>query len=287
VNNVYYTWLCASVFYNDVEYKKLFCSGVIPLIHDLTKQKLMKGCICSLNSVQGNNVRLCVLIHEREKNQALDRFHFGLSTFLSDSPSPNKDIDYPLKEFLKPFPNNSIQYNLYEKPSSESSPAIDFQKVYSAIIFDFFSKNDFSGEASFTLLLLSILYVEETIAKTMNESIYDLIKVCDQYNVNNGDKRTSYELFFQENKNIFLESFLNLFQATAQANTMIDPVHIKKYFKSYFGDAFNSKLKTRSFISSLTDLILYQLDLTSEILDLIYFIIKRCIQNENEFIVNL
>ena len=277
----YNTWLCASLFYNDAEFDKLIYSGLMPLVSSLKERGMMRDYICSLNSVQGNNLRLSVLLHDNKKEEALDRFHFVLNRFFEDFPSANKHIEYPLKGFLRPFPNNSIQYNLYDNPSSLPAELMNFRIGYSQFIFDFFSANAVDEETVIFFLLCSVLYMMRVMAERSDTFKSEVMKPVDDWAVPGEERRRVYEHFFQENKELLLKAYLAISRNDAQSDVFKNAMETKACFRRFIVDEHNLDLAV---VSSLNRLMLYQLDLGAEALNVVYYTIRQCVKYKGPFL---
>lgn len=280
----YNTWLCASLFYNNAEFDKLIYSGLMPLISSMEDQEMIKGFLCSLNSVQGNNLRLAVLLHDDKKEEALDLFHFVVNRFFEDYPSVNKYIGYPLKGFLRPFPNNSVQYNLYDNPSLLPAEVINFRIGYSQFIFDFFSANDVDEETVIFFLLCSVLYMMRVMAERSDAFKSEVMRPVDDWSVSNEERRMVYEHFFQENKELLLKAYLAISRNDAQSDVFKSAMETKKCFGRFMMDGHNLDLDTGSVVSSLNSLMLSQLDLGAEALNVVYYTIGRCMKYKGPFL---
>ena len=280
----YNTWLCASLFYNNAEFDKLIYSGLMPLINSLEDQEMIKGFLCSLNSVQGNNLRLSVLLHDDKKEEALDRFHFVVNRFFEDYPSVNKQIGYPLKGFLRPFPNNSVQYNLYNNPLATSADVMNFRMDYSQFMFDFFSANAADEETVIFFLLCSVLYMMQVVAERSDTFRCEVMKPVDDWAVPGEDRRMLYDHFFQENKDLLLETYRAVARDDAGSEVFKSVVETKKSFRRFVMDGHNLDLDAGSVISSLNSLMLSQLDLGAEDSHAIYYIIGQCMKYKGPFL---
>ena len=280
----YNTWLCASLFYNNAEFDKLIYSGLMPLINSLEDQEMIKGFLCSLNSVQGNNLRLSVLLHDDKKEEALDRFHFVVNRFFEDYPSVNKQIGYPLKGFLRPFPNNSVQYNLYNNPLATSADVMNFRMDYSQFMFDFFSANAADEETVIFFLLCSVLYMMQVVAERSDTFRCEVMKPVDDWAVPGEDRRMLYDHFFQENKDLLLETYRAVARDDAGSEVFKSVVETKKSFRRFVMDGHNLDLDAGSVISSLNSLMLSQLDLGAAASHAIYYIIGQCMKYKGPFL---
>ena len=280
----YNTWLCASLFYNNAEFDKLIYSGLMPLINSLEDQEMIKGFLCSLNSVQGNNLRLSVLLHDDKKEEALDRFHFVVNRFFEDYPSVNKQIGYPLKGFLRPFPNNSVQYNLYNNPFATSVDVMNFRMDYSQFMFDFFSANAADEETVIFFLLCSVLYMMQVVAERSDTFRCEVMKPVDDWAVPGEDRRMLYDHFFQENKDLLLETYRAVSRNDERSEVFKSVVETKKCFRRFVMDGHNLDLDAGSVVSSLNSLMLSQLDLGAAASHAIYYIIGQCMKYKGPFL---
>jgi len=254
------------------------------LISSLEDQEMIKGCLCSLNSVQGNNLRLSVLLHDDKKEEALDRFHFVVSRFFEDYPSVNKQIGYPLKGFLRPFPNNSVQYNLYNNPLTMSSDLINFRMDYSQFMLDFFSANVVDEETVIFFLLCSVLYMMQVVAERSDTFKSEVMKPVDDWAVPSEDRRMLYDHFFQGNRDLLLETYQAVSRNNAGSEVFKSAAETKKCLRRFVMDGHNLDLDAGSVVSSLNSLMLSQLDLGAEALHAIYYMIGQCRKYKGPFL---
>jgi hypothetical protein len=282
MNTDFNTWLPVSVFYRRAEYKKLIRDGIRPLLGSLGEKELTGGCICSFSPVQGSNLRLNILLHDREKEAVLDQLHRELSDFLIEYPSESEPAVYPLKGFLRPFPNNSIQYNLHDHPSPSPAELLRFRMGFSALLLDFFSLYDQDEETLVYFLFCSVLYLQEAMAGCYNLSEQDFLRVL-RGNANiDMEKQNAWSHFFSENKELMLETFYHDTQNREGSDAYMAAPGLKQCFHSVVRATQKEGADTGSVVAALTGIILQHLDLPADAMPLIHHLFAECLQYKDQ-----
>jgi hypothetical protein len=144
------------VFCQDSGFRDLISNGIGPLLTNFEESAAISAFTIALNSQQGANLRISLLVDDRMKEAVLDEFHESISNYLLLHPSVDIQTVYPINGFLMPFENNSIQYNLFDASLEGSNLLLGVENAFSTVILKFFSENDMGTESLFYLLFLTI-----------------------------------------------------------------------------------------------------------------------------------
>ncbi len=151
--------LTVSIFYNQEEWHILNTAFIIPLLDSLDKGNDNLQFNILLNSLNGSNVKLILLLPDDDFEDCKHLIDSKLRFFLSHNPSAPVSLSFPLKGFFMDFPNNTYWYNIYYQGSAlwfNTMNDNNFKKIHACLsrtILNTLSNERIDNESIFTFSL--------------------------------------------------------------------------------------------------------------------------------------
>lgn len=160
-------WLKMSLFCNRSIAHHILKESVQPFITQCRANHCLKGWFIEFNTTSGENIRLALLVPgQKAEIASLDAKKYFTYFFKHlDFPSKNK-LTFPLNGLFLPFPENSIQFGLYNVPDERNEVDVDRAQKVSHILIEALAENEIDEETVVTLCL----YLHLTLKKQVINS---------------------------------------------------------------------------------------------------------------------
>lgn len=276
-----------SIFHEKDSWKKIIANCIKPFFAEQIAKKTVEPVFVSLNNYQGDNIRLVFKCLGEHKELIADQMHDEFSLYLSLNPSTHTaESNYLGKEFFMDFPNDSLQYNLFDTDSEHI--AHQFRLLISKKIIDFFSIEDFDDSSILSLLvhlLSSFLSAwEEAYNETISSKIEQIILEIRHKNSDTflNDILLQGEEIFKENAEVLMDIYHDAIQNYNEISDDSDSSQLNRFYYKFLS---NSKVSVNEglwhkiylpFDGSLVG----QLGINGHSLILAYQLIRLCVNTE-------
>ncbi|MFS4447853.1 hypothetical protein [Maribacter sp. 2307UL18-2] len=223
MNNDFYIWLRTSLFYDMNDWESLLMNGIRPFLISAKETKYLNKFTIYLNQKRGDNIRISFEVLFDKKEKFLSYFDHYFKDYLINNPSlsnvKHETSTEPLNLF-KNFPNDSIQYNVYDPslvnfsqnyPKEFESFGYFFSRILLEKKYNRFSSYESIFEFSISLHILMIRSFTINIRKA--NSLFEEILVKTDFNNLYLGIVPVLDSRFEKNKRTYLALFKNIWRS--------------------------------------------------------------------------
>jgi hypothetical protein len=162
------------------------------------------------NYLNGTNIQLALYANEDQCESIAKNLDKHFVVFFSNATFKEESFDFPCQSLFISFPQNSIQYGLYELDAAIEKDRNNLHQLLSEIIIDSL-QNNIDDTSLITLALYLHLAVIQVFNNLPNLDAANLNSLfLDKYPITPGAS-DSFESFFTENKDSLLEILEDVF----------------------------------------------------------------------------
>jgi hypothetical protein len=235
----------------------------------------------ALNSQQGANLRISLLVDDSRKEAILEEFHDSISKYLLGHPSQDINTMYPINGFLMPFDNNSIQYNLFDASINGSSILWGVENAFSSVILDFFSENDVGTESLFYLLFLSLSITLKTISNHSALRHIDPVELIAKAFRTNAILSLQCRQFLRDNEKFITSEFSEIMVYSNQASNYEFLKNLANEARKLVGVQNGSAYDSIALLATMGVALSRQLGVTEKSLYFVAETIYACLTSSN------
>lgn len=165
-----YHWIRTSLFSSTDNWHFILKEGINPLINNLDKETLMAHQI-ELNYIRGENIRLAFLSSDQNAIKLAQLVDAHFKRYFSNT-QLQKHGFIPGKDLFMPFPENTIQYGLYDIDVYPEIEKYQVEQELAHLIIHSFEEN-FDDQTVLTLAL----YLHLVILKILHSSFPEYLAI--------------------------------------------------------------------------------------------------------------
>ncbi|MDN5285995.1 MAG: hypothetical protein JWR38_2269 [Mucilaginibacter sp.] len=265
-----------SVFYANDSWQQFVSDFLRPFVSKHTQNGNIGAIYIALNNDQGDNIRFAFECNAADKDQFGDELHIQLSNYLALKPSGQPPENYVGKDFFMNFPNNSIQYNLYE-PDFTNNDVKKLSSLISERIMKVLAEDGYGDSFTFTFLLYIIMTFY-----CAHETVYgdaDNLKITSMlYGDEAANKApdTSFEVYndlFTENEEIIKNMYLEVIDGQDEDGSVTDLEQLKAHYSLMLTGFDKSETVEHTMLLSFDRVIADQVNMNHDLLPFIYYVV--------------
>lgn len=278
-------WILISIFYGKSQLKELIAQALSPMLTENLKNGSIRSIYSALSSYQGDNLRIAFECTTGNNVNLIEDIHNQLQTYLSENPSILSKIDYFGKSFFMDFPNNSIQYNLYQLITI--NPYINtLRSTVSERILAFLAEDE-NDEASFLTFALSNMMIfcqvaENVYDHSINTRILEFLYEGDH----NADLKKMFKLYdqlFEGNKEMIVALYNEVITPDFEDPDGLCISDLKKQYHDLLSNNNPIDLMDeQSVLIPLDRFVIEQLNMHESMLKPLYYMIHLCFKSLHE-----
>jgi hypothetical protein len=201
-------WVLSSIFSEKRNWALILKNGVKPILADLT---FVNSFRIRFNYYSGSNIQFAILVSNQQCDSVAEKIDAHFKNFFSNSTLFSKQpLDLPIESLFIPFPQNSVQYGLYELDLKIEREQENIRQLLSEIIL-----HSLSDHLDDTEILTLGLYLHLALIRSFNEvcnfNLRDSSEYFSKLYFMDGLAGSRIENYFQLNINVFKEIFEDVF----------------------------------------------------------------------------